>query len=811
MTVRPDQSPLGAGLPHESALGHVTGEARYIDDLPAPPGLLHGALVSSPHARARILDVDTAAALAVPGVYAVLLAKDVPGENNLGPVIHDEPVLAAGEVHCFGQTVAVVIADSLAAAREAARRVEVRYEPLPALLTIDEVLDAGDRSAFIGEDHVIERGDARAAIEAAPHRVCGVVRNGGQEHFYLETQCALAIPGEDQALEILSSTQHPSEVQALVAEVLGVGRHRVSVTCPRMGGAFGGKETQAAAYACLAALGAVRTGRPVKIWLDRDTDMQVTGRRHPFQTRFRVGFDPRGRILGIEAELYAEAGWAADLSLAILDRALFHLDNAYHLPEVRLVGRVVRTNKVSNTAFRGFGGPQGMLVIEHILERIAATLRLDPLDVRRVNLYGDRTGWHTPYGQEVTGFHLPQMLDDLATGAELAARKEAVAAFNARSRWRKRGIALTPVKFGISFTHSVLNQAGALVVLYTDGTAQINHGGTEMGQGLYTKMLQVAAHALGMDLTRLRQMPTSTEKVPNTSATAASSGSDLNGAALRAACDTLVARLRPVAAELLEVDPAEMHCAADSFDKRPLKGGQPAWAWVPGGRAVTLAEVASAAWERRISLSATGYYRTPDIGYDRKRGQGRPFHYYAYGVGVSEVEVCGLTGEWRLRRVDILHDVGESLSRDIDLGQVEGAYVQGLGWLTREELVFDDRGALLSHGPSTYKIPAMCDIPSEFFVRLVEKQPQPGVIYGSKAVGEPPFMLAIGGYVALCRAVSAFGPPGTDIAVDVPATPEAILLGVEAARGASARSGERTPERGDARPEPLLRDGPGSG
>jgi len=772
---RPDLTPLGDARPHDDADAHVRGTARYVDDFVPPAGMLHGMVVGSPVAHGHIIALDASEARAVSGVRGVYFASDVPGENNVGPVNHDEPLFAQDTVHCVGQPVALVVATSREACRIAVEKVKVEVSPLPPRLTLAEGIAARD---FIGEPHVIERGDVSGAIAGAAHRLSGTCDSGGQDHFYLETHTALAIPGEGKSVQVFSSTQHPSEVQALVAEVLHWGRNQVVVACPRMGGAFGGKETQAAQFACMAALSAVDLGAPVKIWLDRDTDMKMTGRRHPFHSVWEVGFAADGRIEGLEVALYSDAGWATDLSLAILDRGLFHLDNAYHLSSLRFTGNAVRTHKTSNCAFRGFGGPQGMYVIEYVIERIAAHLGVDPLAVRRRNLYGDETGWHTPYGQRVSGFRIPRMLDEISESADLKGRRAAVARFNSENRFRKRAIALSPVKFGISFTASFLNQAGALVLVYADGSVQLNHGGTEMGQGLYTKMRGVCAHALGTDLARIRHMATTTDKVPNTSATAASSGSDLNGMAVRAACAEIVARLVPVAADLLGAEPT---LAVESFDERTMMGAEAAWAWADG-RSVTFSQVVAEAYMRQIQLSATGYYRTPDIAYDRARGQGKPFHYYAYGVGVSEVEVNGLTGEWRLLRMDILHDVGASLAADIDIGQVEGAFVQGLGWMTTEELVFADDGSLASHSPSTYKIPAIGDVPADFRVTLLDRAEQPDVIYGSKAVGEPPFMLAIGTHIALSRAASAFGPSGTDVAAAVPATTEALLFAVEAAR-----------------------------
>jgi xanthine dehydrogenase large subunit len=768
---------LGARLAHESAYRHVSGEARYTDDFPEPLGLLRAMTLTSPHAHAKILRRDASAALQLEGVVAVLFASDVPAHNDVGPIFHDEPLLATDAVHCVGQNVALILGESLEACRAACDAVVVEYEELPAVTDLAAGIAKQD---FHGDAHVIRVGDIAAGLEASPHRLSGICQNGGQEHFYLETHCSLAVPGEDRTITVICSTQHPAETQALVAEQLGWPRNRVVVECPRMGGGFGGKETQAAWFACLAAVGVVKTGRPVKFWLDRDTDMYTTGRRHPFHTDWEVGFDAQGRVLALKADLYSDGGWAADLSLSILDRALFHVDNAYWLPCVELTGTVVKTNRVSNTAFRGFGGPQGMCVIEHIMERIAEALGADPLAVRAVNYYGGENN-HTPYGQLVDHFRIPRIVDELVDSSRLHERRREVAAFNAANEWRKRGIALTPVKFGISFTAAFLNQAGAFVLIYGDGTVQLNHGGTEMGQGLYTKMMQICAHDLGIDPSRIRPMATRTDKVPNTSATAASSGADLNGAAIADACSRLVERLRQVAADLLEVPIGELCCAAGSFESIPEADGVRAWAW-HGDAQVTFEEVCFKAYMSQVCLAESGYYRTPDIHYDRPAGKGKPFHYFAYGCAVSEVEVNGFTGEWSLLAVDILHDVGDSLSKDMDLGQVEGAFVQGLGWLTMEELVFGKQGELLTHSPSTYKIPAVGDVPIEFRVKLLEDAHNPGVVHGSKAVGEPPFNLAISTHVALCRAVSAFGPAGCGVVVDTPATNEALLFGVERAR-----------------------------
>lgn len=788
----PKASPLHRPGPHESALGHVSGAARYVDDLPDPPGLLHALPVGSTVARGRIVRRDAARALALPGVRAVLFAGDVPGHNRIGPIVHDEPLLAEDEVFTVGQAAALVVGDSVAACRAGARALELEYEELPAILTIQDAIAAG---SFLCEPHVMRRGDVATALGRAQLVLSGELATGGQDHFYLETQAALAVPGEAETVDVHSSTQHPTEVQGGIAEVLGCSRHQVVVQATRMGGGFGGKESQATQYAAMAALAARRTGRPVKVWLSRDLDMTMTGKRHPFWSRYRAGFDARGRLLALEVHTYADGGWSVDLSPAILDRAMFHLDNAYFIPNLYFEGRAVRTNTASNTAFRGFGGPQGMAVVEEVMSRAAERLGLDPAELRRRNYYGvaldeqgledmsevpaspeDRTSTGasvvgllrartlTPYWQEVVHSRMARIHGELLAQSGWAARRAEIDGFNARSPVIKRGLGFVPVKFGISFTNTMLNQAGALVLIYTDGSVQLNHGGTEMGQGLHTKMLAVCAHELGARLEKIRAMPTATDKVPNTSATAASSGSDLNGMAVQRACAELRERVRPLAAELLGcVDPAAVVFADGA-------------AHAPDGRAVAWPELARAAWMRRIPLSAAGYYATPDIAYDRAAGRGKPFHYYAYGAAVSEVELCGLTGEHRLRRVDILHDVGRSLVPTIDRGQVEGGFVQGLGWLTCEELVWDARGRLLTYGPSTYKIPAIGDCPEDFRVTLLERADQDNTIHGSKAVGEPPFMLALSVVAALRHAVAAFGPG--EVQLQIPCTPEALLRAI---------------------------------
>ena len=659
MTAR-DQSPLGRPAPHESGDAHVRGTARYVDDLPAPPGLLHGVPVGSPVARGRLVGRDAGAALAVPGVRAVLFAHDIPGHNRIGPIVHDEPLLAEEEVFAVGQLVALVVGESVAACRAGAKALQLEFEELPAILSIAEAVAAG---SFLCPPHVMQRGDVAAALARAALVLEGELSTGGQDHFYLETQAAMATPGEGDTLHVDSSTQHPSEVQAAVAEVLGWSRSQVVVQVPRMGGGFGGKESQASPFAALAAVAARHTGRPVKVWLSRELDMAMTGKRHPFWSRYRAGLDAQGHLLALEVDIVADGGWSLDLTPAILDRALFHLDNAYFVPNLRFEGRAARTNTASNTAFRGFGGPQGMAVIEEVLSRAAERLQLDPAELRRRNYYGscpeahvpsvmgdvpvpdgDRTSVGasvrelvrgrclTPYYQEVPACRLPRLHRELLARAEWDRRRAEIAAANARSPWQKRGLGFMPVKFGISFTNAMLNQAGALVLIYADGSVQLNHGGTEMGQGLHTKMLAVCAHELGVAPGQIRCMPTATDKVPNTSATAASSGSDLNGMAVQRACAELRERLRPLAAELLGLDdPARVR----------FEGGA---ATGPGGRAVAWSELAKTAWTRRLSLSAAGYYATPGIAYDRAAGRGKPFHYFAYGAAVVEVEAPGDVG-----------------------------------------------------------------------------------------------------------------------------------------------------------------------
>ena len=740
-------------LRHDSAEGHVAGSALYVDDLPDAPGTLHLAFGLAVDGHARLTGLDLVQVRAAPGVVAVFTAADIPGENNVGPVFHDDLLFAEDEILYPGQPLFVVAATSNRAARVAARLAKVETQPLPALVTIAEALEAGSQ---LEDAQTMSRGDAQAALASAPHRLQGSVAMGGQEHFYLEGQAALATPGESGQLHVVSSTQHPSEVQHLIAALLGLSSADVTVEVRRMGGAFGGKETQAAAYAVACALVTAKTGRPARIRADRDDDMVMTGKRHDFTAHYDVGFDGEGRIEGIRIELASRCGATADLSLAINDRAMFHADNCYYLPAVEIVSHRLKTHSVSNTAFRGFGGPQGMMAIERAIDAIAAQLGLDPLAVRQANLYGP--------GRDVTPYHMivednvaPEIIAELAQSAGYAARREAVAAFNARHRILRKGLALTPVKFGISFTTTHLNQAGALVLVYADGSIHLNHGGTEMGQGLMIKVAQVVADVFAVPIETVKISATRTDKVPNTSATAASSGADLNGMAAKNAAETIKARL-------------------DAFA-----------ATEPDSAGWTFAELCRRAHLARISLAATGFYATPKIHYDRASHRGRPFLYFAYGAALSEVVIDMLTGEHRVVAVDILHDVGRSLNPAIDMGQIEGGFVQGMGWLTTEELVFDDRGRLLTHAPSTYKIPTAGDRPARMDMKIWERgENVEATIHRSKAVGEPPLMLAISVFSALTQAVAAAAPGKGLPKLDAPATPERILAAIDELR---ARNG----------------------
>jgi xanthine dehydrogenase molybdopterin binding subunit/xanthine dehydrogenase small subunit len=758
-------------LSHESAALHVTGEAMYVDDVASRRGMLELWPVTSPHAHAKIRSIDISAAAAAPGVVTVLTAKDIPGDNDVGAVRKDESLLAEREVLFHGHIVAVVIAHTLGQARSAAAKITVDYAPEPAIIGIRQAMAA--QSFHAGPNRIV-RGDADKALAGSKHRLKGSLEIGGQEHFYLEAQAAWAEWTSDDGVFVCSSTQHPSEVQAVVSHVLHIPANRVVVQAPRMGGGFGGKETQGNTWAALVALAAQKTKRPVRVQLDRDLDMMLTGKRHPFLAEYEVGFDDDGHLTALRAELVSDGGWALDLSESILDRALFHIDNAYYLPAVHVTGHVAKTHTVSHTAFRGFGGPQGILVIEEAIDAVARTLGLPPETVRERNLYrGTGESNRTHYGQDVGDDRMHRIWRTLTERSELSARRQAIAEFNAKHEHVKRGIAITPVKFGISFTATWLNQAGALVLIYRDGTVQVNHGGTEMGQGLNTKMLGVTMRELGVQADSVRVMKTQTDKVPNTSATAASSGADLNGQAVKAACVTLRERLAEVAAGML----SEMAETTVSPSTVHFEAGQ-CWSTAHEAHKVAFRAVVERAYMKQVSLSAAGYYRTPGIAWNKAEGKGTPFYYFAWGAAVSEVEVDARSGMKRVRRVDIVHDVGTSLNPSVDRGQIEGAFVQGMGWLTGEELKWDDKGRLLSHSASTYQIPSIGDTPERFTVHLLENAAQEGVIHGSKAVGEPPLMLAISVREAIRDAVGAFGSKGP-VALGCPATHEAIYASIK--------------------------------
>ena len=772
---------------HDSAIGHVTGRAAYIDDLPGPAGMRHLAVGLSPHASARILHMDLSEVRCQPGVIDVITAADIPGHNEVGAVYPGDPLLAEGDVRYAGQMVFAVVADTLFNARCAVAHARIDYEPQTPALDPVASIEAGltvlprhmherplpapalDRGAAMSEDTQTS-GHVDQALQAAPHVLEGEQCIGGQEHFYLEGQIAQAERLDDDGLRVLTSSQHPSEVQKLVAEVLGIPLHGIVAEVRRMGGGFGGKESQAAALGAMAALAAHRNGCAIRFRLPRADDMQATGKRHPFHNRYRVGFDDSGRLMGADITLIGNCGHSPDLSEGVVDRAMFHADNAYYLGHARVTGHRAMTHTASNTAFRGFGGPQGMMPIEGAMDDIARYLGLDPLDVRKRNLY-DAERCETHYGQQIDQPLIGELIETLEASSDYRARRREITAFNAKSPVIRKGLALTPVKFGISFTARHLNQAGALLMIYTDGSVLVNHGGTEMGQGLHTKVCQVVARELGIDYQRVRISATRTDKVPNTSPTAASSGADLNAMAARHAAITLRERLLDFAAQWQALPHERLTLEEDGL--------------TAGDARIEWSELIQQAYLARVPLSATGFYATPEIHYDRQTGRGRPFYYYAWGAAVSEVHVDTLTGEYRVARVDILHDVGESLNPVIDRGQIEGGFIQGMGWLTTEELKWDDQGHLLTTGPATYKIPACGDAPRDFRVVLVEGHPNSqATIYRSKAVGEPPLMLAISVWSALRDAVASLADDRSSPRLDTPATPERVLMACEAIRKA---------------------------
>lgn len=757
----PARAAMGQPHIHESARAQVAGAAHYIDDLPEVKGMLYAAPILSTVAHGRLHGVHADAALALPGVRGVVLAADVPGDKVLAAFAHDEPVFAIDTVQHIGQVIGLVVADSVMQARRAVRAVKPDITPLPAILTVDEALEA---KSYVLPPVFVRRGDAQAGLAQSPHRLQGAFEAGGQEHFYLEGQIACALPLEQKQWSIQSSTQHPGEVQHWVAHALGLDNHAVRVECRRMGGGFGGKETQAGHLAVWAAVAAHKFGRPVKLRLDRDEDFMVTGKRHPFAYRYDVGFDGTGRITGLALQMAANCGFSADLSGPVADRAVFHADNAYFLEHVEIASYRCKTNTQSHTAFRGFGGPQGVLVIEAILGDIARALGLDAQDVRMANLYGTTERNVTHYQMTVEDNILHELLPKLEHSAQYRRRQQAISAWNAQSPVLKRGIAITPVKFGISFTATQFNQAGALVHVYTDGSVQVNHGGTEMGQGLHTKVAQIVADELGVPLHRVLVTASDTSKVPNASATAASSGTDLNG------------RAAQFAARHVRDNLAAFVCGLDGCGAGAIRfaDGQV----ISPGKVRLFDDVVKAAYANRIQLWSDGFYRTPRIHYDKATLTGRPFYYFSYGAACSEVVIDTLTGENRVLAVDILHDVGHSINPAIDIGQIEGGFVQGMGWLTTEQLVWNSQGHLATHAPSTYKIPATGDIPAHFKVDLWPQANREDNVGGSKAVGEPPLMLAISVFEALRNAVAA-GRAGADatapVVLTAPATAENVL------------------------------------
>jgi xanthine dehydrogenase large subunit len=745
---------------HESARAQVAGGATYIDDIPEVKGTLHAAPILSTVARGRLLGVDASAALKMPGVKDVVLAADVPGDPILATFIHDEPVFARDTVEFLGQVVGVVVAETVMQARRAARKVKLNIEALPAIVDVRAALKL---ESFVLPPVTVRRGEPEQGIAKAAHKLSGALEVGGQEHFYLEGQVGYALPLEQDQWWIYSSTQHPGEVQHWVAHALGLENHSVTVECRRMGGAFGGKETQAGHIAVWAALAARKTKRPVKMRLDRDDDFMVTGKRHPFAYDWDVGFDDSGRITGLKLMLAANCGFSADLSGPVADRAVFHADNAYFLSDVEIVSYRCKTNTQSHTAFRGFGGPQGMIVIEAILGDIARALGVDPLDVRKANLYGIEDRNVTHYQMQVEDNILHPLLDRLESTSAYRARRTAIAAWNAQSPVIKRGLALTPVKFGISFTATFFNQAGALVHCYTDGSVQVNHGGTEMGQGLHTKVCQIVADELGIQFERVRITATDTSKVPNASATAASSGTDLNGRAAQFAA-------REVRQRLADYVAGKQNCRPEQviFAHGQVSGPEAVMTWE---------QLLDDAFHSRVQLWSDGFYKTPKIHYDKHTLTGRPFYYFAYGAACTEVAIDTLTGESRVLKVDILHDAGTSVNPAIDIGQIEGGFIQGMGWLTTEQLVWNEKGYLSTHAPSTYKIPATGDVPEHFKVELWPEANREDNVGGSKAVGEPPFMLAISVWEALRDA--AANAKGGAVRMDAPATAENVLKALQ--------------------------------
>ncbi|AVO51276.1 xanthine dehydrogenase molybdopterin binding subunit [Ectopseudomonas mendocina] len=765
-------SGVGRSVKHESADKHVSGEAIYVDDRLEFPNQLHVYARQSDRAHARILRIDTSPCYEFPGVAIAITKDDVPGQLDIGPVVAGDPLLADGKVEYVGQVVLAVAADSLETARKAAMAAIVEYEDLEPVL---DVVEALRKKHFVLDSHTHRIGDSASKLAGARHRLQGSLHIGGQEHFYLETQISSVMPSEDGGMLVYTSTQNPTEVQKLVAEVLGVPMSKIVIDMRRMGGGFGGKETQAAGPACLCAVIAHLTGRPTKMRLPRMEDMSMTGKRHPFYVEYDVGFDDDGLLHGIEMDLAGNCGYSPDLSGSIVDRAMFHSDNAYFLGNATINGHRCKTNTASNTAYRGFGGPQGMVAIEEVMDAVARHLGKDPLEVRKLNYYGKTERNITHYHQTVEHNVIHEMTAELEESAEYAKRRRDIIEFNHKSPVLKKGLAMTPVKFGISFTATFLNQAGALIHIYTDGSIHLNHGGTEMGQGLNTKVAQVVAEVFQVDISRIQITATNTDKVPNTSPTAASSGADLNGMAAKNAAETIKQRLVDFLVREYKVTPEDVEFRNGQVRVRD--------------HFLSFEEMIQKAYFGQVSLSSTGFYRTPKIHYDRNKAAGRPFYYYAYGVACVEVLVDTLTGEYRMLRGDILHDVGDSLNPAIDIGQVEGAFVQGMGWLTTEELVWNAKGKLMTNGPASYKIPAIADMPIDLRVKLVENRKNPeDTVFHSKAVGEPPFMLGIAAWCALKDAVASLADYKVQPQIDAPATPERVLWGVEQMRKLKAQT-----------------------
>ena len=756
---------------HESGKYHVDGTAVFIDDMPEPHGMLHGFVFTSEIAAGEILSINLDKAKQVDGVVAIIDHRDIPGENQIGPVIPDEPILAEIQVACVGQAILLIAAKNELAARKAMKLIEVEYKEHKPILSIEE---AKERRNLLQPPRKIECGNVDRVFDSAEQVLSGSFESGAQEHWYLETQIAIAIPGEGSEMKILASTQHPSETQALVAEALDVSKNQVEVETRRMGGAFGGKETNANHTAVWASLLAHKTKRPIKFRLSRHDDQRITGKRHPFLSDYRVAFDMQGRIEAFDVELNANGGHATDLSMAILERAMFHATHSYFVPNARIVGQAWKTNLPSNTAFRGFGGPQGIAVIENIIERIAFHLKKDPAEIRLANFYGLDERNITPYQQLVDNNRLKVIWDQLIVSSDYFKRREKVKAFNTKNKYTKRGLAISPVQFGVSFTTSFLNQAGALVNIYKDGSVLVNHGGTEMGQGLHTKIGQIAALELGVARNKIRVSATNTSKVPNTSATAASSGTDLNGMAVKFAILKLKRRIGEVASDILSAK-HDYRCNRKNLQ---FKEGTITDSAYPD-RKISFYKTVAQTYLNQVSLSATGFYRTPDIHFDKQKGLGKPFHYFAFGMAVSEVELDVLTGHHKILRTDILHDAGKSINPALDIGQIEGAFVQGHGWVTMEECKWDPSGKLLNHSPDTYKIPGINDIPKDFRVSLLKGHPNPNTIRQSKAVGEPPFVLGLSVWLAIKDAISATGNHELEPELGIPATHERILLAIE--------------------------------